>query len=223
MLMKGKILLVEDDEVTREGVAEFLTVKNYEVVSVADGEKAIRTFLNQDFDLVILDIMLPKADGFEVLKKIRSHNQTFVLMLTAMADDSTQIMSFDEQADDYISKPFSLAILEKRVEALIRRSHFQHKKEEWVYGDARVNLSGFSATYKGQYVNIKPKEIKILNLLINHPGQVFSRDQILDRLWIDEVPFDRVIDVYIKNLRKKLHLDCIKTVKSVGYKYESDV
>ncbi|QPK93621.1 response regulator transcription factor [Actinomyces sp. zg-332] len=221
--MKGRILLVEDDEVTREGVAEFLTVKNYEVVSAEDGEKAISIFQNQVFDLVILDIMLPKADGFEVLKKIRSCNQTFVLMLTAMADDSTQIMSFDEQADDYMSKPFSLAILEKRIEALIRRSHIQHNKEEWVYGEARVNLSGFSATYKGQDVDIKPREIKILNLLIEHPGQVFSREQILDKLWIDEIPFDRVIDVYIKNLRKKLHLDCIKTVKSVGYKYESEV
>ncbi|MBF6625945.1 response regulator transcription factor [Aerococcaceae bacterium zg-BR9] len=221
--MLGKVLLVEDDDITREGVAEFLTVKGYEVVQVSDGEAAINTFQEQPFDVVILDIMLPKVDGFGVLKAIRAVNQTCVLMLTAMTDDSTQIMSFDEQADDYISKPFSLAILERRVDALMRRStNTQPNKEEWIYGDTKVNLTGFSATYKGQEVDIKPKEIKILNLLIDHPGQVFSREQILDNIWTDEVPFDRVIDVYIKNIRKKLHLDCIKTVKNVGYKYESN-
>ncbi|MBS4462666.1 MULTISPECIES: response regulator transcription factor [unclassified Facklamia] len=221
--MKGKLLLVEDDDITREAATEFLKVKGYDVISVADGETAIATFEAQHFDVVILDIMLPKVDGFGVLKAIRAQKQTCVLMLTAMTDDKTQIMSFDYQADDYMSKPFSLAILEKRVEALMRRSQPQSNKEEWVYGDAKVNLSGFSATYQGVEVDIKPKEIKILNLLIDHPGQVFSRDQILDKLWFDETPYDRVIDVYIKNLRKKLHLDCIKTVKNVGYKYEGDV
>lgn len=221
--MKEKILLVEDEKFTREGIDEFLTVKGYEVVSTSDGEEAMNIFQNQDFDLVILDIMLPKADGFEVLKKIREYGKTSVLMLTAMDDEYTQIMSFDEQADDYMSKPFSLAVLEKRVEALLRRSKSNYNKEEWVYGDAKVDLSGFSATYKGLDVDIKPKEIKLLNLLIDHPGQVLSREQILDRLWDDEAPIDRVIDVYIKNLRKKLHLDCIKTVKGVGYKYEDNI
>lgn len=220
--MKEKILLVEDEEITREGITEFLSVKGYNVVAVGDGEEAINVFeRTTDFDIVILDIMLPKADGFEVLQTIRKSNQTSVLMLTAMNDDSTQIMSFDEQADDYMSKPFSLAVLEKRIEALLRRSKRNTTKEVWVYEDTKVDFSSYSATYKELDVDIKPKEINLLKLLIEHSGQVLSRDQILDRLWdSDETPLDRVIDVYIKNLRKKLHLNCIKTVKGVGYKYE---
>src|SRR5690625_3727494 len=120
MMMK-KILLVEDEEMTREGVEEFLKVKGYEVVAVEDGEEAIATFQRESFDLVVLDIMLPKVDGFEVLQTIRKTSETSILMLTAMDDESTQIMSFEEYADDYMSKPFSLAVLEKRIEALLRR------------------------------------------------------------------------------------------------------
>jgi DNA-binding response OmpR family regulator len=222
--MKEKILLVEDEDTTREGIEEFLTIKGYHVVAVGDGEEAIEVLKGMDFDLVILDIMLPKADGFTVLSTIRDHGQTSVLMLTAMDDEYTQIMSFDEQADDYMSKPFSLAVLEKRIEALLRRSRPNYNKEIWIHGEAKVDFSGYSATYKDLEVDIKPKEIKLLNLLIEHSGQVLSRDQILDRLWdSDEAPIDRVIDVYIKNLRKKLHLDCIKTVKGVGYKYEERI
>lgn len=216
-----KILLVEDEEVTREGVEEFLKVKGYEVVAVGDGETAIEAFQSESFDLVVLDIMLPKADGFEVLKTIRETSETSVLMLTAMDDESTQIMSFEEQADDYMSKPFSLIILEKRIEALLRRSKTDYTRELWVYHKTKVDFSGFSATYENQSIDVTPKEIKLLQLLVEHKGQALTREQILDRLWeFEEAPLDRVIDVYIKNLRKKLHLDCIKTVKGVGYKYE---
>lgn len=223
--MKEKILLVEDEETTREGIAEFLTVKGYQVVAVGDGEEAITAFEStSDFELVILDIMLPKADGFEVLHTIRKNSQTSVLMLTAMDDEYTQIMSFDEQADDYMSKPFSLGVLEKRIEALLRRSKRIQIEDVWIYQDTKVNFSAYSATYQDMEVDIKPKEIKLLHLLIEHAGQVLSRDQILDRMWeSEEAPIDRVIDVYIKNLRKKLYLDCIKTVKGVGYKYEENV
>ncbi|MEG0472410.1 MAG: response regulator transcription factor [Solibacillus sp.] len=220
--MKKKILLVEDEEITREGITEFLMVRGYDVIAVGDGEEAMSVFQRTaDFDLVILDIMLPKADGFTVLHTIRQSSQTSVLMLTAMDDEYTQIMSFDEQADDYMSKPFSLAVLEKRIESLLRRSKRKPTGDVWVYQDTKVNFSAYSATYQDVEVDIKPKEITLLQLLIEHAGQVLSRDQILDKMWENEdAPFDRVIDVYIKNLRKKLHLDCIKTVKGIGYKYE---
>lgn len=223
--MKEKILLVEDEEITREGITEFLTVKGYNVIPVADGEEAIDVFQRTaHFDLVILDIMLPKADGFTVLHTIRQASQTPVLMLTAMDDEYTQIMSFDEHADDYMSKPFSLAVLEKRIESLLRRSKRNHTGDVWIYQDTKVNFSAYSATYQDVEVDIKPKEIILLQLLIEHAGQVLSREQILDKMWEnEEAPFDRVIDVYIKNLRKKLYLDCIKTVKGVGYMYEDTV
>lgn len=215
-----KILLVEDEEISREGVEEFLKVKGYEVVAVRDGEEAITAFQREDFDLVILDIMLPKSDGFEVLQTIRKTSETSVLMLTAMDDESTQIMSFEEQADDYMSKPFSLAVLEKRIEALLRRSK-SFPRKLWLYNQTKVDFFGFSASYQDEPVDVTPKEIKLLRLLIEHKGQVLTREQILDRLWeFEEAPLNRVIDVYIKNLRKKLHLECIKTVKGVGYKYE---
>lgn len=216
-----KILLVEDEEFTREGIEAFLKAKTYNVVAVADGEAAIHAFQAQSFDLVILDIMLPKADGFEVLQEIRNMSETSVLMLTAMDDESTQVMSFDGQADDYMSKPFSLVVLEKRIEALLRRSKRNSTPKVWVYHETKVDFSGYSATYQAQSVDVKPKEIRLLQLLINHEGQVLTREQILDQLWsFEEAPIDRVIDVYVKNLRKKLHLDCIKTVKGVGYKFE---
>lgn len=220
MIMK-RILLVEDEDITREGIEEFLKVKSYVVVAVADGEAAINAFQQENFDLVILDIMLPKADGFEVLQAIRETSETSVLMLTAMNDESTQIMSFEEQADDYMSKPFSLLVLEKRIEALLRRSKPNYTRQLWVYHETKVDFAGYSAMYKEQPVDVKPKEIKLLHLLIEHEGQALTREQILDQLWaLEEAPLDRVIDVYIKNLRKKLHLDCIKTVKGIGYKYE---
>ena len=220
MMMK-KILLVEDEEMTREGIEEFLKVKGYDVVAVADGEKAIEIFQRENFDLVILDIMLPKVDGFEVLRSIRKISETSVLMLTAMDDELTQITSFEAYADDYLSKPFSLAILEKRIEALLRKSNPGYSKKLWMYQNTKVDFLGFSATYRNEPVDVTPKEIKLLRLLIEHKGQALTREQILDRLWeFEEAPLDRVIDVYIKNLRKKLHLDCIKTVKGVGYKYE---
>jgi len=219
-----KVLLVDDDEMTRDGVAEYLKVKGYDVVAVGDGEDALDTFQTKQFDLVILDIMLPKADGFEVLQTIRQTSDTSVLMLTAMDDELTQIMSFEEHADDYMSKRFSLAVLEKRIEALLRRSSITNEQNVWEYKAARVDFNGFSATYNQKPIDVTPKEIKLLRLLLEHKGQALTREQILDRLWeLDEAPLDRVIDVYIKNLRKKLALDCIKTVKGVGYKYEEHV
>src|SRR5699024_3810711 len=147
--------------------------------------------------------MLPKVDGFEVLQTIRETSVTPVLMLTAMDDESTQIMSFEEYADDYMSKPFSLAVLEKRIEALLRRSKDVPRKL-WIYNQTTVDFFGFSATYQNEPVDVTPKEIKLLRLLIEHQGQALTREQILDQLWeLEEAPLDRVIDVYIKNLRKK--------------------
>lgn len=219
--MGKRILVVEDDEITREGIMEFLQEKGYEVTAASDGEEGIASFQRTGADLVLLDIMLPKADGFAVLSAIRKMGQTPVLMLTAMDDEYTQIMSFEEQADDYVNKPFSLAVLEKRIEALLRRSKAAPVKDSWADQDAWVDFSGYRATYKGEAADLKPKEIKLFKLLLEHEGQVLTRNQILDQLWDPyEAPADRVIDVYIKNLRKKLHLDCIKTVKGVGYKYE---
>lgn len=220
--MQKRILLVEDEEITREGVAEFLREQEYEVLEAEDGEKALQLFRKFPIDIIVLDVMLPKLDGFQVLHEVRKESRVPVLMLTAMSDEKTQIMSFDEQADDYMSKPFSLLVLEKRIAALLRRTESVQKTPDfWTWEDTKVDFVGFAAYYKEELQDVKPKEIKLLRLLTEHMGQVLTREQILDQLWSDEeAPLDRVVDVYIKNLRKKLHLTCIKTVKGVGYKIE---
>lgn len=216
------ILLVEDEIGTREGVEEFLKVKGYNVTAVSDGEVAIEVFKDIVFDMVILDIMLPKLDGFSVLNVIRDTSETPVLMLTAMDDERTQLMSFDHQADDYMSKPFSLHVLERRIEALLRRKEVNYQEHMWLNKDVKIDFSSYQAIYRGEQVDLKPKEFQVLSALVKHKNKVLSRDQILDQVWgYDETPMDRVVDVYIKNLRKKLNLEQIKTVKGVGYKYEA--
>ena len=219
--MKINILIVEDEKEIREGVSEYLSEVGYNVISAEDGMQAIELFKNSKIDLVILDIMLPKANGFVVLNKIRQESNVPVIMLTAMSDDYTQIMSFDEKADDYITKPFSIIVLHKRIEALLRRGVKVSENKKWFYGDIEIDFEGYSARKNGENIDLKPKEIKLIELLLQYEGKVLTRAQILDNLWrIEEAPNDRVIDVYIKNIRKKLLLDCIVTVKGIGYKFE---
>ena len=216
-----KILIVEDEIDRREGISEYLSEVGYDVMVAEDGQEGIDLFKSNEFDLVLLDIMLPKINGFGVLSQIREISDVPVMMLTAMTDDYSQIMSFNEKADDYITKPFSVVVLHKRIEALQRRIQGRQQNNKWIYKDVEVDFLGFCAKKDNNPVDLKPKEIKLLELLIKHKNQVLTRNQMLDSLWeIDEAPADRVIDVYIKNLRKKLDLDCITTVKGIGYKFE---
>lgn len=220
-----KILLVEDEKIAREGVRDFLISRGYLVTEAVDGEEAVKKFCESEqsvFDLVILDVMLPKMNGILVLKEIRKKSKVPVLMLTALSDEGTQLASFDNLADDYLCKPFSLLILEKRIEALMRRTLENAQKEEvskWAREGVMVDFLEYKGYLNGVDVDLKPKEVELLKLLIENPKVTLRREQILEELWKDELPYDRVIDVYIKNLRKKLQIDCIKTVKGVGYCY----
>ena len=215
------ILLVEDEPTLRTGTEQFLRQRGFTVLTAASGEEALEKFVEVDaIDAIILDIMLPGMSGIEVLHQIRQVSDVPVLMLTALHDEPTQVASFDELADDYMSKPFSLVILEKRIKALLRRQQ-SVKKTLWRRGVVLVDFAAYQGFYDGSDAHLKPKEVQLLKLLVDNPHMVWSRQAIIDKLWRDdEVPFDRVIDVYIKNLRKKLHLDCIVTVKGVGYRYE---
>ena len=212
------ILLVEDEPALRTGTEQFLAQRGFTVIAATSGEEALEKFT--EADVIILDIMLPGISGIEVLHQIRQTSDVPVLMLTALHDEPTQIASFDELADDYMSKPFSLVILEKRIRALLRRQ--QPTVTLWRRGLASVDFAAYQGFYDDTDAHLKPKEVQLLKLLVDNPNIVWSRQAIIDRLWRDdEVPFDRVIDVYIKNLRKKLYLDCIVTVKGVGYRYEA--
>lgn len=216
--MTSTVLIVEDEPTLRTGTEQFLLQRGFTVMTATSGEEALEKFTKAD--VVILDIMLPEMSGIEVLRQIRQTSDVPVLMLTALHDEPTQVASFDELADDYMSKPFSLVILEKRIRALLRRQQ-PAKKTLWQRDLASVDFAAYQGFYDGADAHLKPKEVQLLKLLVDNPNMVWSRQAIIDRLWHDdEVPFDRVIDVYIKNLRKKLHLDCIITVKGVGYRYE---
>ena len=216
-----KILLVEDEKLAREGVRDFLISRGYLVTEAVDGEEAVKKFCESGqsvFDLVILDVMLPKMNGILVLKEIRKRSKIPVLMLTALSDEGTQLASFDNLADDYLCKPFSLLILEKRIEALLRRALENPQKEgvsKWVREGVLVDFLEYKGYLNGVDVDLKPKEVELLKFLIENPKVTLRREQILEELWKDELPYDRVIDVYIKNLRKKLQIDCIKNRKGL--------
>ena len=215
-----KILIVEDDRMIREGVVEFLREFKYEMVEAGDGIEALKKF-NHEINLVILDIKLPSMSGLEVLRKIREKSRVPVLMMTAFSDEESQIMAFSNLADGFMEKPFSLPVLKARVEALLKKTLGEDLRE-FSYQETKIDFVSFRAEVAGQAVEVKPKELEILKYLFLNEGRVLKREQIIENVWkeSEEIPFDRVIDVYIKELRKKLKLDCIYTVRGVGYKLE---
>ncbi|MDE5679046.1 MAG: response regulator transcription factor [Lachnospiraceae bacterium] len=215
------LLIVEDDHKTNAAICEYLKPAGHNVIPAYDGGEALKIFQENNIDLVVLDIMLPRVSGLSVLHEIRQTSTTPVLMLTAVEDEYTQVMSFDEQADDYMTKPFSMVLLGKRITAILRRSGRVSLNQKMTFGDVTVDFSGYTASDSAGKIDIMPKEIDLLRLLVEHKGLVLTRSQILDELWGTDYPIiDRTIDTYIKNLRKKLRLDCIVTVKGIGYKYE---
>ena len=204
----------------REGVVEFLREFKYEMVEAGDGLEALKKF-NHEINLVILDIKLPSMSGLEVLRKIREKSRVPVLMMTAFSDEESQIMAFSNLADGFMEKPFSLPVLKARVEALLKKTLGEDLRE-FSYKETKIDFVSFRAEIAGQAVEVKPKELEILKYLFLNEGRVLKREQIIENVWkeSEEIPFDRVIDVYIKELRKKLKLDCIYTVRGVGYKLE---
>ena len=206
----------------REGVVEFLREFKYEMVEAGDGIEALKKF-NHEINLVILDIKLPSMSGLEVLRKIREKSRVPVLMMTAFSDEESQIMAFSNLADGFMEKPFSLPVLKVRVEALLKKTLGEDLRE-FSYQETKIDFVSFRAEIAGQAVEVKPKELEILKYLFLNEGRVLKREQIIENVWkeSEEIPFDRVIDVYIKELRKKLKLDCIYTVRGVGYKLERE-
>ena len=215
-----KILIVEDEDMIREGISDYLTDCGYETIQAADGLEALEQFSNHQVALILLDIQMPKLNGLEVLSEIRKSSQVPVLMLTAFQDEEYKMSAFAALADGYLEKPFSLSLLKVRVDAIFKR--YYDTGRIFTYGDTQVDFDSYSAKVAGQEVAVNAKELEILDYLVKNEGRALTRSQIIDAVWkmTDEVPFDRVIDVYIKELRKKLDLDCILTVRNVGYKLE---
>jgi hypothetical protein len=215
-----KILVVEDDKVIREGICEYLSEFGYEMYEAEDGRKALNIFKDKDINLIILDIQIPLLNGLEVLKEVRKESKIPILMLTAFSDEEYKISAFSSLADGYIEKPFSLPVLKVRIDSLIKR--YYKEVEKFIYKDLEVNFSSYTAKVKDEFIDVNAKELEILKYLLENEGHVLTRNQIIDNVWkeTEDIPFDRVIDVYIKELRKKLKLDCIITIRNVGYKLE---
>ena len=215
-----KILIVEDEDMIREGISDYLADCGYETIQAADGLEALEQFSNHQVALILLDIQMPKLNGLEVLSEIRKSSQVPVLMLTAFQDEEYKMSAFAALADGYLEKPFSLSLLKVRVDAIFKR--YYDTGRIFTYRDTEVDFDSYSAKVAGQEVAVNAKELEILDYLVRNEGRALTRSQIIDAVWkmTDEIPFDRVIDVYIKELRKKLDLDCILTVRNVGYKLE---
>lgn len=220
--MDIRVLVVEDDEHIRNTVKTFLLNAGYYVDTCSDGDEALEQFFNKSYHLVILDIMLPGMDGLELLKEIRRVSDVPALMMTALEDDGHQLTAFSNQADDYVTKPFSMQILLKRVEALLRRSGILRK--EICAGKLTLYPESYKADYDGADAPLTPREFEILLLLAQNKGKVISHETLITRIWgYDFEGNEGIVHANIKNLRSKLPINIIKTVKGVGYRLEDGI
>lgn len=204
------ILIVEDDLDIQELLRNFLREAGYETTIVSDGMEAIASFSASHFDLVLLDIMLPKIDGFTVCELIRKQSQVPIIMLTALNGEEEQIKGLDLQVDDYVTKPFSMPILIRKIAAVLRRSTMIPDQEHQTitYQDLILDLDSYSASVNGKSHELTQREFEVLRELILNQGRFLIRQNFLDRLWkYDFLGGERVVDTHIKNLRKKLEID----------------
>ncbi len=217
--MSIRILLVEDDEHICNTVKAFLSEAGYKVDACLDGDEAHTKFYDNTYQLVILDILLPGLNGYELLREFRKINDTPILMMTALSDEKNQIKAFDAEADDYVTKPFKIQLLLKRVEALLRRSGALAK--EVCCGKLTLLPEDFKVTYNGEEIFLTLKEFEILMLLVQNRGRTLSHEIILSRVWGYNFDGDgSTMHTHIKNLRAKLPENIIKTVRGVGYRLE---
>ena len=220
---KLKVLVVDDEERMRKLISDFLKIKGYETVEAGDGEEAIDVFFaDKEIALIILDVMMPKMDGWEVLKTVREHSKVPVIMLTARTEETDELKGFEYGADEYISKPFSPKILVARVEAILRRSGV-NQDEVVRIGGIEVDKSAHSVKIDGKEIELSFKEYELLLYFIENKGIALSREKILNNVWnYDYFGDARTIDTHVKKLRAKMGAkgDYIKTVWGMGYKFE---
>ncbi len=227
-----RILLVDDEQPVQRLLSYPLEKEGYEVVPARDGEEALATFEEGPFDLVVLDIMLPKVDGLEVCRRLRAKSSVPIIMLTAKAEEIGKVIGLELGADDYITKPFSIREFRSRVRAALRRAEMAPDtdpgEEPLVRGDLEIDFAKRSTELGGAPVDLTYVEFEILAVLALHPGRVYTRDMLLDRVWGDSAFRDqRTIDVHIRHLREKLERDpknpeYLLTVRGVGYRFRDE-
>lgn len=219
-----KVLMVDDESRMRKLVSDFLTRKGYIVIESGDGEEALdRFYADKDISLVILDVMMPKMNGWDVCREIRKNSKVPIIMLTAKSDESSELNGFECGADEYIAKPFSPKILTARVDALIRRSYSIDSSEVTDVGGIIIDKAAHIVKIDGQEIDLSFKEFELLTYFVDNKGLALSREKILNNVWnYDYFGDARTIDTHVKKLRKKLgdKGDYIKTIWGMGYKFE---
>jgi DNA-binding response OmpR family regulator len=218
-----KILVVDDEQRMRKLVKDFLVKQNFDVIEAGDGEEAVDLFYaNKDIALIILDVMMPKMDGWEVCREIRNYSEVPIIMLTAKGDEKDELQGFDLGVDEYISKPFSPKILVARVEAILRRTNALEEGAKEV-GGISINQSAHEVKIDGKIIELSFKEFELLTYFVNNQGVALSRERILNNVWnYDYFGDARTIDTHVKKLRSKLGEkgEYIKTIWGMGYKFE---
>lgn len=221
---KLKILVVDDESRMRKLVRDFLVKQNYEVLEAGDGEQALDIFFEQkDIALLILDVMMPKMDGWQVCREIRNYSKVPIIMLTAKSDERDELQGFDLGVDEYITKPFSPKILVARVEAILRRSNLLASEDVLSAGGIELNKAAHMVTIDGKSVDLSYKEFELLAYFMENQGIALSREKILNNVWnYDYFGDARTIDTHVKKLRSKMgdKGELIKTIWGMGYKFE---
>ena len=225
---KQRILIADDDSNIAELISLYLMKEGYETKKAGDGREALRMVPMFNPDLIILDIMMPEMDGYEVCREVRKSSSTPIIMLTAKGETFDKVLGLELGADDYMVKPFDTKELVARVKAVLRRlDNKESNTKKLNFDNLMINLSNYSVAYMDENVEMPPKEIELLFYLASHPNQVFTREQLLNQIWGYEYYGDtRTVDVHIKRIREKLGNDedhprwSIKTVWGVGYKFE---
>lgn len=213
------ILIVEDEPDIQELLTAYLRNAGYQTASAEDGVAALDLFQSRIFDLVLLDIMLPKIDGFGVCELIRRQSQVPILMLTALDGEEQQLKGFGLNIDDYVTKPFSIPVLLEKIRVILRRSAGAEAENLLRYRDITVNLDTREVSLEGRFLDLTAREFDLLYTFLASPGRVFTREMLLAKLWGYDFYGDaRVVDSHIKNLRRKLERDYIETVRGVGYR-----
>jgi len=225
-MSKTRILIIEDDPSIRLGLKKTLGFEGYEVLDAPDGEQGLEMAFEHSPDLVVIDLMLPRLNGYEVVRTIRKHDKTIpLLILSAKGEELDKLTGFDLGADDYVTKPFSPRELVARIRAALRRTLSRGDEESFCDGRIRVDFAGQGLTVDGTEIEVSNREFRLLAYLIENRGRVLSRDQILNKVWgYDYEGTARTIDNFINKLRTKIELDpaepeLIRTVRGVGYKF----
>lgn len=216
-----KILIVEDEKEIRNILKVYLLTAGYEVTEAADGEEAMKIFYEKPFDLVVLDIMLPKKDGWSICREIKEYSSVPVIIITARDNENDEVFGFEIGADDYITKPFSNKVFLARVKTVLKNKTIINNSNEIEVGKLKINDVSHNVIKEGKNLDLAPKEYEILMYFIKNKNIALSREKMLTEIWgYGFVGNDRTIDVHIKNLRKKIGGEYIKTIRSVGYKFE---